>query len=356
MDPLPPDAPVPRLCHLKKWPESFDGFGFNLQVGHFIGKVDEDSPAQHADLREGDRIIEVNGVCIANENHKQVVQRIKAVPDETNLLVIDRNDYQWYKDRDLVIRSTQSNVVHCYTPVPRPGYSNHTEVDEHQMNGKMVNESTINESTNVSLNTSNNLSIKESTVSIGSKENERQSEASSISDETPPKSIESKENNSTLDELANKLEVTRLQNEAVTIESNNNSEKTANQNLVSPVRKTHNFVVVNSEAHFTTEKREKDDKIRNEEQQNNLQTNSTPIKGDCKGVMNLSTSSVASSINTNSSNMNNNLNSNMNMDNLNLNMTASEMRKLIAQRRNVKAECKNAGINLRQKYEIIQQM
>ena len=41
---------------------------------------------------------------------------------------------------------------------------------------------------------------------------------------------------------------------------------------------------------------------------------------------------------------------------LNLNMSAQEMRKLIASRRNVKAECKKVPMDLRQKYEIIQQM
>lgn len=75
-DDLPPDAPAPRLCHLIKWPD-FDGYGFNLHAeksksGQFVGKVDELSPAQAAGLREGDRIIEVNGVNIANENHRQV--------------------------------------------------------------------------------------------------------------------------------------------------------------------------------------------------------------------------------------------------------------------------------------------
>ena len=73
---LPPDAPAPRLCHLIKWPD-FDGYGFNLHAekskcGQFVGKVDDQSPAQAAGLREGDRIIEVNGVNIANENHRQV--------------------------------------------------------------------------------------------------------------------------------------------------------------------------------------------------------------------------------------------------------------------------------------------
>lgn len=91
---LPDDAPIPRLCHIRKWPD-FDGFGFNLQAGHFIGKVDNESPAQYADLREGDRIIEVNGVAISNENHNQVVKRIKAVADETHLLVINQQEHTW---------------------------------------------------------------------------------------------------------------------------------------------------------------------------------------------------------------------------------------------------------------------
>ena len=87
------------------------------------------------------RIIEVNGVPISNENHKQVVQRIKAVPNETHLLVIDQKEYVWYKERNLIIRSSQSNTVNCKTPVPRPN-SNQNKVEQ-QMNGK--NEIELNE-------------------------------------------------------------------------------------------------------------------------------------------------------------------------------------------------------------------
>ena len=73
---IPDDAPKPRLCHLRKI-SAFNGYGFNLhaekgKAGQFIGKVDEGSPAQMAGLREGDRIIEVNGTNIGNENHSQV--------------------------------------------------------------------------------------------------------------------------------------------------------------------------------------------------------------------------------------------------------------------------------------------
>lgn len=84
-----------RYCHIVKRPD-FDGYGFNLhsekiKPGQYIGKVDANSPAEEAGLREGDQIIEVNGVNIGNETHKQVVQRIKAISNEVRLLLIDPN-------------------------------------------------------------------------------------------------------------------------------------------------------------------------------------------------------------------------------------------------------------------------
>lgn len=88
-----PQMYEPRLCHISKR-ANFDGYGFNLHAekgrpGQYIGKVDENSPSESAGLRQGDRIIEVNGVNIGSETHKQVVERIKAIPNHTNLLVID---------------------------------------------------------------------------------------------------------------------------------------------------------------------------------------------------------------------------------------------------------------------------
>jgi Na(+)/H(+) exchange regulatory cofactor NHE-RF2 len=84
---IPESAPRPRLCHMVKR-DNFNGYGFNLHAqkikpGQFIGIVDAGSPAEVAGLREGDRIIEVNGSNISQENHKQVVERIKAIPNET---------------------------------------------------------------------------------------------------------------------------------------------------------------------------------------------------------------------------------------------------------------------------------
>lgn len=87
------DNKLARVCHVIKR-DDFDGYGFNLHAekgkpGQYIGKVDDDSPAEAAGLRQGDRIIEVNAVNIGNETHKQVVQRIKAIACEVRLLVID---------------------------------------------------------------------------------------------------------------------------------------------------------------------------------------------------------------------------------------------------------------------------
>ncbi|KAL1129963.1 hypothetical protein AAG570_012907 [Ranatra chinensis] len=95
------------MCHIFKW-DTFEGYGFNLHAekgkpGQYVGKVDPGSPAQAAGLREGDRIVEVNGVNIANENHKQVVQRIRASPDETRLLVIDPEGDAYFKSHNVVV-------------------------------------------------------------------------------------------------------------------------------------------------------------------------------------------------------------------------------------------------------------
>merc|ERR1711915_1047098 len=110
------EVPQPRLCHVKKWP-NFDGYGFNLlaeknKPGQFIGAVDTKSPAEAAGLLQGDRIVEVNGVNVSQENHKQVVQRIKAIPGETKLLVVDQKCDGYHKENEIVIKGSLSYVKH----------------------------------------------------------------------------------------------------------------------------------------------------------------------------------------------------------------------------------------------------
>lgn len=142
-----------RLCHIVKWPD-FDGYGFNLHAekgkpGQYIGKVDEGSPAEAAGLKEGDRIIEVNGVNISNENHKQVVQRIKTVPDETKLLVVDSEADNYFKSKNIVIRSDLSNVVYLRTP-----------------NAKLINGSDENGTTKITTNNGSCIELEVSSFHV----------------------------------------------------------------------------------------------------------------------------------------------------------------------------------------------
>ena len=82
---LPSDAPRPRLCHLVKRAD-FAGYGFNLHAekarpGQYIGTVDPDSPADLAGLKEGDRIVEVNGVNINQGSRRRLFTlRLDAKP------------------------------------------------------------------------------------------------------------------------------------------------------------------------------------------------------------------------------------------------------------------------------------
>ena len=80
-----------RLITIDKWPD-FGGYGFNLheergKPGHFIGNVEEHSPAQAAGLKVGDHIFEVNGMSIRNDDHGTVISRITSDPEQVVMLV-----------------------------------------------------------------------------------------------------------------------------------------------------------------------------------------------------------------------------------------------------------------------------
>ena len=110
--------PSPRLCHIAKGPNC-PGYGFHLtsqrnKPGQFISSVDPESAAEAAGLKVGDRIVEVNGVNVGLENHKQVVARIKAVDDNTNLLVVDKACDDYHRLHDIVVKSSLAHVVTRY--------------------------------------------------------------------------------------------------------------------------------------------------------------------------------------------------------------------------------------------------
>ena len=110
----------PRLCQLCKWAD-FDGYGFNLHAekdkpGQYIGSVDPDSPAETGGLREGDRIIEVNGDNIESQTHGTVIQKIKAGGERTELLVVDRATDDYYKGQGRTVSKYMAGVLVIVTP------------------------------------------------------------------------------------------------------------------------------------------------------------------------------------------------------------------------------------------------
>jgi len=109
--------PRPRMSTIVKRAD-FAGYGFNLHAEknkpgiQYIGQVDENSPAEAAGLKEGDKIIEVNGVNIEHENHKQVVERIRSDSNQTKLLVVDKLTENYHKENGIIITGYLEYVEH----------------------------------------------------------------------------------------------------------------------------------------------------------------------------------------------------------------------------------------------------
>ncbi|XP_068574745.1 Na(+)/H(+) exchange regulatory cofactor NHE-RF2 [Cebidichthys violaceus] len=101
----------PRLCVMTK---AQNGYGFHLhgekgKSGQYIRKVETGSPAEAVGLRAGDRVVAVNGINVEKETHHQVVQRIKAVDNETRLLVVDHETHESL--RSLRLTATEEMAV-----------------------------------------------------------------------------------------------------------------------------------------------------------------------------------------------------------------------------------------------------
>lgn len=83
----------PRLCVLEK---VADSYGFHLHTekgksGQFIRLVEPDTPASASGLLAGDRLMFVNGKNVEDENHQQVVARIRSASALLELIVVDED-------------------------------------------------------------------------------------------------------------------------------------------------------------------------------------------------------------------------------------------------------------------------
>ncbi|CAF0852377.1 unnamed protein product [Adineta steineri] len=114
------DAPVARLCRVRKFASSpFYGFflcGDPKKLGRvFISDVTKHSPAAVCGLRDGDRIIEINGLTIHTLTYETILDKIKQhmARDDLELLVLDKKSVHWYRERNYPITSrTLPTIVH----------------------------------------------------------------------------------------------------------------------------------------------------------------------------------------------------------------------------------------------------
>ncbi|KAJ7304968.1 hypothetical protein JRQ81_010687 [Phrynocephalus forsythii] len=95
-----------RFCFLKK--EDGESFGFWLRQeagksGHIVWQVIPGGLAHRRGLRNGDRILEVNGASVDTMEHFRVVWKIKSSGKQVSLTVLDGHTYELAKalDRDL---------------------------------------------------------------------------------------------------------------------------------------------------------------------------------------------------------------------------------------------------------------
>ncbi|XP_058042354.1 Na(+)/H(+) exchange regulatory cofactor NHE-RF3 [Ahaetulla prasina] len=87
----------PRECTLIK--EEGENYGFCLRIerfktGHLIRNVEKDSPAEKAGLKDGDRILKINGVFIDKEDHGKVADLIRKSAIPILFLVLDDHSYE----------------------------------------------------------------------------------------------------------------------------------------------------------------------------------------------------------------------------------------------------------------------
>ena len=115
-------ALMPRLCHLKKWPD-FNGYGLALRDHrgkHYIDKVHRGSPAEAGGLKEFDRIVEVDGKNKERSSHSKVVQCIREARHETKLLVVDKRTDEFFKEKGVCVKGNMPDVQKIECPAKRP--------------------------------------------------------------------------------------------------------------------------------------------------------------------------------------------------------------------------------------------
>jgi len=91
-----------------------------VNSGHFVSDVDAGSPAHAAGLRAGDRIVEVNGDNVETAKHQEVVRKIRTLPDQVTLLVVDPEADKFFIEQSIAVSGSMDCVDTISCPDTKP--------------------------------------------------------------------------------------------------------------------------------------------------------------------------------------------------------------------------------------------
>ncbi|XP_010170440.1 Na(+)/H(+) exchange regulatory cofactor NHE-RF3-like, partial [Antrostomus carolinensis] len=107
-------AVQPRECKVTKKPHKSYGFYLRIEkdtAGHLIRNVEKNSPAEKAGLKDGDRVLRVNGVFVDKKEHAQVVEIVKNSGNSVVFLVLDDTSYQKAEKEGVNLEELGQKVV-----------------------------------------------------------------------------------------------------------------------------------------------------------------------------------------------------------------------------------------------------
>ncbi|XP_041115312.1 Na(+)/H(+) exchange regulatory cofactor NHE-RF3-like [Polyodon spathula] len=94
----------PRVLKLTK--QDGQSYGFFLRIekgkeGHLVRNVGKGGPAENAGMKDGDRILRVNGVFVDKEDHSRVVNLVKESGLSVTFQVLDEESYEMAKEKGI---------------------------------------------------------------------------------------------------------------------------------------------------------------------------------------------------------------------------------------------------------------
>ncbi|XP_068946271.1 Na(+)/H(+) exchange regulatory cofactor NHE-RF3 [Petaurus breviceps papuanus] len=103
---------TPRECKLSK--QEGKNYGFFLRIekdvdGHLVRVIEQGSAAEKAGLRDGDRVLCVNGVYVDKEEHFQVVDLVKKSGNSVTFLVLDGASYEQAVKKGINLKEVSQN-------------------------------------------------------------------------------------------------------------------------------------------------------------------------------------------------------------------------------------------------------